>query len=75
MTTDKPAAPQSAAPTSDFTVLRIKFENDKGETVRSPLEVRFPREMSKRIAAMYFLEAISKKMKASAEDMLKGLGF
>ena len=62
------------APQPAMATLRIKFENDKGDTVLAPIDVRFPRDMSVRIAQMYFLEAISKRMKAAAAEMLKGIG-
>jgi hypothetical protein len=41
----------------------------------SPIQIKIPRELSKRVATLHLTEMLGKLLKAQVGDMLKGLGF
>lgn len=56
-------------------LLRITFSNSAGATVGAPIEIRVPRELSKRLVGMYLLEMIVKLIKAQMTTLVSALGW
>jgi hypothetical protein len=67
------AAPNEA-PKAD-PILRLVLQDADGKSVMSPIQIKIPRELSKRVATLHLTEMLGKLLKAQVGDMLKGLGF
>lgn len=56
-------------------ILNVSFTDATGKVVANPLQIRVPRELSKKIAKLYLLEMLLKLLKAVVDKLLEGLGF
>jgi hypothetical protein len=55
--------------------LNIAFTNATGKAVGSPIVIRVPRELSKKLVKMYLLEMIVKLVKATLDKVVADLGW
>ena len=59
---------------SDLVTLRITFTDAEGKALASPLMVRIPREMKRKIAKMHVLDMIARTSDGTVDAALGVLG-
>lgn len=69
---------QSALPHNPDTgpaLVRITFTDGNGKALGNPIEIRVPRELSKKLVKMYLLEMMIKLIKSGMDVLVSGLGW
>jgi hypothetical protein len=70
------SGPLANAPAlEDPAILSITLTNSAGKTLGSPIVIRVPRVLSKKLVKMYLLEMIAKLIRATLDKVVADLGW